>query len=73
MYFLIILSSRGRLIFIVKILFFSKWQTKEDQPVVVEEALAAVEGAVGVVPGGEGEGSPRTKMYVPVIITLYEL
>jgi hypothetical protein len=53
--------------------FFSKWQTKEDQPVVVEEALAAVEGAVGVVPGGEGEGSLRTKMYAPVIITLYEL
>lgn len=47
---------------------FSKWQTKEDQPVVVEEALAAVEGAVGVVPGGEGEESPRTKMYAPVIV-----
>lgn len=41
---------------------------------VVEEALVAVEGAVGVVPGGEqGEESPRTKMYAPVIITfLYD-
>ena len=36
---------------------------------VVEEDSAAVEGAVGVVPGGEqGEESPRTKMYAPVIV-----
>ena len=35
---------------------------------VVEEALAAVEGAVGVVPGGDlGEESQRTKMYAPTI------
>ena len=42
---------------------------------VVEEALAAVEGAVGVVPGGEGEESPRTKMYAPIIIfiNLYDV
>lgn len=44
-------------------LICSKWQTK-DQPVVVEEALAAAEDAVGVVPGGDqGEESPKTKMY----------
>ena len=29
---------------------------------VVEEALAADEDAVGVVPGGEGEGSLKTRM-----------
>lgn len=37
---------------------------------VVEEALAAVEGAVGVDPGGDQEEeSLRTKMYAPVITT----
>ncbi len=65
--FNLFLSPCGR--FILSPKFFSKWQTKEDQPVVVEEDLAVVEGAVGVVPGEVGEESPRTKMYAPAVIT----
>lgn len=43
----------------------SKWQTKEDQPVAVEEALAVDEDAVGVVPDvAVGEESRRTKTCV---------
>ena len=52
------------------LLDFSKWQTK-DQPVVAEEALAAVVGAVGVVLGGDqGEESQRTKTYVQMTLSV---
>ena len=70
MHIRVIFITTWRTHFIDNRIICSKWQTKEDQPVVVEEDLAAVEGAVGVVPGGVGEESPRTKMYAPVIIKL---